>query len=169
MAIDAFIKFSDKDLAGEATHFKHKGEIEILSFSFGASNPSSIGPGRTGSSTGRASLSSFSLTKFTDRASPLLFQKCCAGEHMKECWVTLNKSGGAGKEAEPFLTYHFTGCFIDSIQWQGARAADDSTPVESISIAFTTVWIQYQQQDANSGNVGKPVIGTWNIATDSPS
>jgi len=166
MAFDAFLKFSDKELKGEATHAKHIGEIEIYSFSFGASNPSNIGPGQGGSSSGRASLSSFNLMKRTETSSPLLFQKCCAGEHIKEATVTLNKAGGTGKEAEPFLTYKFTGVFIESIQWSGSGGGDD-TPTESLSLAYEKVSITYQKQGP-TGGVGEPKIGTWDITKNAP-
>ena len=44
MAFDTFIKI--KGVEGEAMHDKHAGEIEIYSFSWGASNPTTVGSRR---------------------------------------------------------------------------------------------------------------------------
>ena len=43
MPFDAFLKIETPNITGESTDSKHKGEIEIYSFSLGASNPTTIG------------------------------------------------------------------------------------------------------------------------------
>jgi len=54
MAWDAFMTL--EGVSGESQREGHEGEIEVISFSFGASNPSSIGVGG-GGGTGTVSLS----------------------------------------------------------------------------------------------------------------
>src|SRR5690349_6789405 len=115
MAFDAFIKIPGVD--GESTRKGFEKQIGILSFSLGASNPSSIGHGGGGGA-GKATLSSFQLMKHTDVTSPVLFQKCCAGEHFDKVVVSLNKAGG--KAPVNFLVYEFEQVFIDSVQWSGS-------------------------------------------------
>jgi len=111
MAFDAFIKIPGVE--GESTRKGFEKHIEVLSFSLGASNPSSVGSGGGGGS-GKASLSSFSIMKHSDIASPVLFQKCCAGDHFDKVTVTLNKAGGHA--ALNFLVYEFEEVFVDSVQ-----------------------------------------------------
>jgi len=50
MAFDTYLKIDTVD--GEATQANHAGWIEIYSFSWGASNPTTIGSGATGLSAG---------------------------------------------------------------------------------------------------------------------
>ena len=158
MAFDTFIKI--KDVEGEAMQANHVGEIEILSFSWGASNPTTVGSGTGGLSAGKVAVSSFNIMKKSDKASPVLFQACCNGKHFADAVVTLNKASGDAGQA-PFLKYTFTDVMIESVQWSGATGGDD-TPTESVSIAFAKVEVEYQQQDAK-GAVGKPVLASWDL------
>ena len=143
MAYDAYMKA--KDVEGEATAKGMEGQVEVLSFSFGASNPSTVGPGTGGIAAGRVSVSSFNIMKRTDKASPVLFQSCCKGKHIGEIIVTLRKASGDSGQA-PFLKYTFTDCMVDSIQWSGSSGGDD-TPTESVSFAYSKVEIEYFMQD----------------------
>src|SRR5688500_12272034 len=138
MAFDTFIKI--KDVEGEAMQGNHVGEIEILSFSWGASNPTTVGSGTGGLSAGKAEVSRFNIMKKSDKASPVLFQACCNGKHFADAVVTLNKASGERGQS-PFLKYTFTDCMIESVQWSGSTGGDD-TPTESVSIAFAKVEIE---------------------------
>src|SRR5262245_52434694 len=112
MAFDAYIKFSDKggkQIDGEATDEKHTKWSEVFSLSWGLSNPANIGPGTTGSSTGRVSTSSVNLMKRTDKSSAVLATKLCIGEHLKEVEIELCKSTG---KKEPFIKYKLTGVYV---------------------------------------------------------
>jgi len=91
MAFDAFIKFTGVD--GESKRKGFEKHIEIYSFSLGASNPTTIGAGGGGGA-GKVSISSFNLMKKSYITSPVLFQKCCMGEHFDKVTVSLNKAGG---------------------------------------------------------------------------
>jgi type VI secretion system secreted protein Hcp len=156
MAFDTYMKI--EGIPGEATHEAHKGEIELFSWSIGASNPTTVGPGSEGLGAGRVTISEFSCMKKLDKASPVLFQKMCQGEHIQTIDITMNKAGG---KQQPFLFYNFEDCLVTSIQWSGATGGDDR-PMESTSFCFAQVKIKYQLQD-DKGNVGKPVVGGWNV------
>ncbi len=158
MAFDTFLKIDGVE--GESMQSKHPKEIEIFSFSWGASNPTTVGSHSGGLSAGKVSVSSFNLMKKTDKTSPILFNGCCAGKHYKSAIVTMSKASGEGGQS-PFLVYTFTDVMIESIQWSGSSGGDD-TPTESLSLAFAKVEIEYQQQDAK-GSVGKPVLGSWDL------
>src|ERR1700730_17378860 len=88
MAYDAFLKLDG--VTGESQKPNHSGEIDIMSFSWGASNSSSVGTG-TGVSVGKASASDFSVMKSTDSASPVLFQHGCDGTVFATGVVTLQR------------------------------------------------------------------------------
>lgn len=160
MAYDAFMDLGE--IKGESTAKGMEGKIEIYSFSWGASNPTTIGSGSTGVSGGKVSVSSFNVMKKTDKASPMLFQRCCEGAHLKEVIVTLRKAGGAAGQGA-FLTYKFETCMVESIQWSGSTGGDDS-PTESLSLAFGKVSVEYMVQAAD-GKLSKGSEAMWDLTT----
>jgi type VI secretion system secreted protein Hcp len=161
MAFDTYMAISGLD--GESTAKGMEKQIEIFSWSIGASNPATISPGKSGISAGRVSISSFNVMKKTDKTSPTLFSKCCAGKDFETITVSMRKAGGdAGQKA--FLVYKFTSCMVESVQWSGSSGGDD-TPTESVSFAFAKVDVTYNVQDTKGGTVGNPVLASWDLTT----
>ncbi len=161
MAFDTFLDLGS-DIPGESTAKGFEAKTEIFSFSWGASNPSTIGSAATGISGGKVSISSFNFMKKTDKASALLFQRCCEGQHIEKVIVTMRKAGGtAGQQI--FLIYTFEQVMVDSIQWSGSSGGDDS-PTESCSLAFGKVKIEYFQQD-KTGKMATAGQGLWDLTT----
>jgi type VI secretion system secreted protein Hcp len=155
MAFDAFLQLAG--VKGEATAKGMEGSIEILSFSWGASNPINVAGGGMGS--GKVSVSDFNIMKKTDIASNTLFQKCCTGKHFDTAKVTFRK---AGDEQVVYLIYEFTEVFVSSVQWSGSSGGDD-VPTESASFAFKTVKVTYQPQ-SKTGAATKPSVYGWDVA-----
>lgn len=162
MAYDSFMYFTGGTPAieGESTDatFSAKKAFEIYSFSWGASNPVTVGSGTTGMSGGKVSISSFNIMKKTDNASPTLFAACCAGTHYPSATVTLRKAGG---KAMDFIEYDFTEVMVESVQWSGSAGGDD-TPTESCSFAFGKVVVNYTPQKAD-GTAGTKNAVTWDL------
>jgi len=166
MAFNTYLKI--EGCPGEATATGHVGEIEILSWSFGSSNPSTVGPGSEGSGAGRVTISSFNFMKKVDKSSPDMWMKCCTGQHYNSALVTMTKATGGttGETQKPFLTFTMNEVFVDSIQWSGSTGGDDM-PTESVSYSFGKVKCMYQKQD-KTGQVGNPVFGGWDIQKVQP-
>jgi type VI secretion system secreted protein Hcp len=160
MAFDAFLKIDG--LAGESTRKGFEKQMEIKSFSWGATNPVTIGAGGGGGA-GKVSITSFNVSRMSDAASPLLFQSCCNGTHYPKAVVTLIKSGGT--TAFDFLKYEFEKVYVESVQWAGATGGDD-TPLESVSLAFGRVSITCTPQNPD-GSKGSPAVGAWDLTTGS--
>lgn len=136
--------------------------MEIYSFSWGASNPTTVGSHSTGLSAGKVSLSSFNIMKRSDNSSPVLFQHCATGEHIKKGAVVMRKATGkAGKQAT-FLQYDFENMMVDSVQWSGSSGGDD-TPTESVSFAFAKVTITNYIQDISKGTMTKGTGAVWDV------
>lgn len=154
MAFDAFLEI--EGVAGESRRKGFEKKIEIFSFSFGASNPTTIGAG-SGGGAGKVSLSSFNVMKKTDASSTALFNACCKGKHFTKGSITLHKAGG--DSAVDFVKYQFEELFVSSIQWSGSNGGDD-TPTESVAFSFGKVEITYTPQNAD-GSKGTPVVGMW--------
>jgi type VI secretion system secreted protein Hcp len=159
MAFDTYVELTG--IPGEATAENFEKKIEIYSFSWGASAPVTIGPGSSGISASRVSISSFNVMKKTDVASPKLFQACCTGEHLAKMSVSMRKQTGTAGGQDVFLIYTFEEVMVESVQWSGSSGGDD-TPTESVSFAFAKVTVEYKVQDKTGKlTAGTPVV--WDI------
>lgn len=161
MAFDAYLELDGVE--GESTRAGYEDLIQVQSFSFGASNPASIGTG-TGAGTGRAELSRFVVTKKTDAASTALFGACCAGTHFTNAKISVLKAGG--EEALPYLTYEFDKVFVEAIEWSGGQGGDDA--METVSFAFGKVDILYQSQ-ADEGTASGTYAASYDATTGTTS
>lgn len=162
MALEAFLKIDG--IPGESRKQGHVDEIDILSFSFGAANPTTVGKG-TGAGASQVSISSFNIMKMTDLSSTAFFLRCAKGEHIPEATVTLRKAGGTNPLE--YLQYKFTKVYVDSVQWSGSSGGDD-VPTESLSLAFEKVEIVYSSQ-TDTGTAKKTVGSGWDIPSGTPS
>jgi type VI secretion system secreted protein Hcp len=169
MAFDAFMYFESpgggavlpEGETSDAT-YKDKKAFEIYSFSWGCSNPVTIGSASGGASSGKVSISSFNVMKRTDKASPSLFQTCCSGGHFGKAMVILRKSGqDKAKAGEAYITYEFHKVFVESVQWSGSAGGDDY-PTESVSFGFGAVKVEYKPQKAD-GSLGTACTATWSV------
>lgn len=158
MSVEIFLKLDGVD--GESTKDGHENEIEVFSFSNGASNPSSVAFG-TGSGSGKVDLSSLSLQKQVDKASPKLFLYCCNGQHIATGKMTVREAGGDSKVE--YYVYDMQELFIDSISW--GAASGGGKPSESVSMSFKQLQITYWTQNAD-GSQGDKVVSGWNVGTN---
>jgi len=164
MAFDTFIKLDGGSTAvdGESTRTGFEKWIEIFSFSWGASNPTTVSAGATGLSAGKVSISSFNVMKKSESSSPHLFAACCVGTHFPKMTAIMNKASGDKDKGLKFLTYTFTDVMVESVQWSGSSGGDD-TPTESVSFAFAKVEIMYQQQSTEKGGQAKNIGASWDL------
>jgi type VI secretion system secreted protein Hcp len=140
MASDIFAKIGD--IKGESLDDKHKGEIEVLSFSWGVTNTGSITSGGGGGG-GKPTFQDLSIVHHIDKASPLLLQACATGTHLKEATITHRK---AGKGQQEFLIVKMNDIIITSVTHAGAS---DQPGSESVSLAFAKVNLEYKAQKAD--------------------
>lgn len=160
MAFDTYISIDTVD--GEATQAKHEKWIEIYSFSWGASNPTTVGSGTSGLAAGKVSVSSFNIMKKTETSSAKLFAACCAGQHFPKATVEMSKATGTSGEQQVFLKYVFTDVMVESVQWSGSSGGDD-TPTESVSFAFAKCAITYSKQDEATGAMSAAGDASWDL------
>jgi type VI secretion system secreted protein Hcp len=137
MASDIFAKIGD--IKGESVDSKHKDEIEVLSFSWGVTNPGSISPGGGGGA-GKATFQDLTIIHNIDKASPLLMKACATGTHLKEATITHRKAGRARQE---FLIVKMNDIIITGVTQGGAAAETGS---ETVSLAFAKVDFEYKVQ-----------------------
>ena len=164
MAYDAYLILDG--VKGETTDdaMSKKGAMEIYSFSWGASNPVTVGSATTGSGAGKVSLASFSCMKKLDNSSANLIKNCCIGDHFKTGSVVLRKSGGS---QIIYLQYDLSEVYVESYQVSGSSGGDD-TPTESLSFTFAKFTMSYWPQKSD-GTAGTKVTAGWDVTTNKVS
>src|SRR5215467_11230639 len=139
MAADVFLKLGD--IKGESSDDKHKGEIDVLAWSWGVSNAASMATGG-GGGLGKASFHDLTITHYIDKASPNLLKMCATGEHIKEATLTQRKQG---KGQQEYLLIKLTDVMVSSVQDGGT--GDQLT--ENFTLAFAKVDLEYKPQKAD--------------------
>jgi type VI secretion system secreted protein Hcp len=154
MAVDYYLKIDG--IEGEATNTNHKGEIQLLSYSWGGTQTSSVGIS-SGSGAGKVDLAHLAVMKHLDKASVKLFKAMCAGTHIANAVLTAIK---AGSDNKPFLTVTLGELFVTSLQLSGSS----ELPSESVSFSYNQIKIEYSTQDAN-GNLTVAGSANYNLNT----
>lgn len=146
---------------GESTDAAHKGEIQLLSFSWGVSNAAknSGSAGRAGA--GRATFSDFNFTAITSKASPLLMLNTASGKRLKSAVVTGSRS--SGDRSQEFIKIELTDVLVSSYE----QSASSEAPIESASLSFAKVQFSYTSQTA-SGAPGTTTTAGWDIRANKP-
>ena len=152
MAFDTYMQIGDgTDVVGEATASGiPTGAFEIFSFSWGASNPTTVGTtgGRT---VGRQGLG-LQLQRHEEvgEVVPEAVRCLLHGPALQTAQVVCRKAAGTAGKQSTFIQYDFTDVMVESVQWSGSSGGDD-TPTESVSFAFAKVKITYNSQDSATG------------------
>src|SRR5689334_6465911 len=155
MAVDMFIKIGD--VKGESTDDKHKGAIEVLSWSLGATQSGTAGIGGGGGA-GKVQLQDLTITKYIDKSSPTLFKMCCDGTHIKDALLTIRKAGGSALE---YVKITVEEAIVSSITTGGSGGQDRLT--ENVTLNFSRVKMEYTPQNAKGAGEASVIQG-WDIA-----
>src|SRR5262245_58350038 len=158
MPFDAFLKL--EGIEGESTDDKHKGEIEVLSFSWGASNPTTIGSATGGAGAGKIKFNEFQIVKHMDTASPLIFQKVCEGSRIPNGLFTLtDRATGLA-----FYKIRFQDVLISSVQPASSPGANAA--LEQFSFVFANVNISASDTRGNTTSISCALNSDGNVAHD---
>src|SRR5215211_147971 len=140
MAVDMFLKITD--VKGESKDKSHAGEMEIESFSWGATQLGTSSHG-TGAGGGKVSMNDFHFVMRNNSASPTLFLFCANGKHLKDAVLTCRKAGGTQQN---FLVVTMSDVLISSYQTGGSQAGE--VPMDLISLNYSKMEIDYLAQTA---------------------
>ena len=89
-AVDYFLKIDG--IQGESEDAKHPKEIQVLSFSFGASQAGTFAFGGGGGS-GKVQMQDFHFMMNVNKASPKLLLACANGQHIPRRSSSARKAG----------------------------------------------------------------------------
>jgi type VI secretion system secreted protein Hcp len=158
MAIDTHIKFDGID--GESAHKDHKGEVAVLSWSWGltsATGASTVaGAGRR-----KAVPQEMRIVHRYDKASPMLAKQAVLGKQVSSAVLSARKAGEGQKD---FLKVTMKDVLITSVQ----ASEGGEGPMEEVAMSYGTIDFEYRPQDAK-GSLGSPVQFNWNIKSGKAS
>ena len=152
--MSADIHVSIDGVKGEASHDKHKDEIEVESWQWGVSQPISFTG--TGLSGGKADVSHLTITKSVDKSSPNLVMYCAKGKHLDKVVLTQRRSGDGSIELVKFT---LKDAMIAGVHKSGANG---SGPRETVDIAFSAVEYDYTPQKPD-GSADGVVSGKYDF------
>ena len=144
MAVDMFLKIDGID--GESTAHKHKGEIELLSFSWGISQPAAP---TGGGGAGKVNVQDFTFVKQVNSSSPQLMERCCTGQHIPNVQLTLATKGGKQQE---YLVIKLTDVLVSSYQ-TGGGGAGGAVPMDQVSFSFRGIDIRAVDNNGQSSAI----------------
>lgn len=148
MAVDMFLKLDG--IKGEAQDKTWKDQIDVLAWSWGVSNSGSTHMGG-GSGAGRANFQDISLTKWIDKASPILWQHSTTGKHIASGQLVCRKAGGTQME---YIIIDIKDILITSVSIGGSGGEDRLT--ENVSLNFGWFGYKYVEQTPKGGEGAKP-------------
>jgi type VI secretion system secreted protein Hcp len=128
-------------VTGEAGDADHKGEIEIVSWSWGMQASVSA---HTGEASGRASITELEVVKRADQASPTLMSFLLNNKLVGQAKLTVRK---AGKTPVEYFTVELQKVRITSIKVE----SQGTDLTERVRLGFQVVTVTYTPQDSKGG------------------
>jgi type VI secretion system secreted protein Hcp len=158
MAVECFLKFEGPDLKGESQADGFKDQIDLLSWSWGATQSGTMHVA-TGGGSGKANVSDLVLTKKVDKGSPNLMQAVVNGKQFGKAILTCRKAGGDAPV--DYLKIEMEKVIITSYQLGGSGSGDEFT--ENLGLNFALYKMTYTpQKDDGTADSGIGPVG-WNI------
>ena len=152
MASDIFAKLGD--IKGESLDDKHKDQIEVMSWSWGVTNPGQHAMG-SGGAAGKPSFQDLSFIHRIDKASPLLLRECATGQHLQEATIACRKAAGR----QDFLVIKMNDVIITSVMESDSGGGGQT---ESVTLAFAKVDVEYRPQKPD-GSLGAGIHFKYDI------
>lgn len=149
---DYFLKLDGVE--GESSDEKHRGEIEILSWSWGATQMGTGGHGGGGGA-GKANFQDISFTKVIDSTTEPLMLGSLQGRRIPSATLSVRKAGGG---QEDYYKITLKDVMISSF----AQAGDGNQETDTFSLNFTKIEFDYKAQSAD-GSTGNPRHWGWDL------
>lgn len=127
-------------IEGEGKTSGYEGWIDISSWSWGVSHPTSGVPGG-GYSSDKAHFMDIMITKVTDKASATLLKNMTFGTHFPKVEIVSLKT--TGEAIEKYLHIEMEKVLVTSVSQNGGGS---STPMESVAMSYKTIKFKHQPQ-----------------------
>lgn len=159
---DCFLKI--EGIPGESTEDSHPEWIEILSYSWGVSQPGSGMLSSGGSRTAeRCDHEEFSVVKTLDKASPKLALYCCNGAHIAEVTLELCRTE---EGRQRIMKYKMEDVIVSSVRPSGPTQGGEALPLEEVSFNYGRITWTYTEVDHKTGKPKGDVEAYWDLVTN---
>ncbi len=135
-------------IKGESLDEQHKGEIDVLNWSWGMQAKSSLGGGIA---TGKASMHDLKVVKRVDSASTALMSALRSNESIQKAVLTLRK---AGKTQLEYLKITIEQGRVTGLNIEGGDTAQSPEVLEHVSFSFNKITIDYVPQGKDGQALG---------------
>jgi type VI secretion system secreted protein Hcp len=136
-AVDMFLKI--EGVKGESKDAKHAGEIDVLAWSWGLAATKSGGAQKAVPCTQH-----LSLTKWVDKATPLLVRYAVLGASSPKGTLVVRKAGESPLE---YIVVTMDNVIVSSVSTGGSGGEDRLT--ENVTFGFSEAKIEYTEQLAD--------------------
>jgi type VI secretion system secreted protein Hcp len=127
-------------IKGESQDGKHKGEIDILSWSWGMQTRRDLA---TGTPAGKGAMHDLKIVKRVDSASTGLMLACRTNETILKAVLTLRK---AGKDQLEYLTITIENGRVTGLTIDAGDPSGSPEVVERVSFSFNKIEVEYVPQ-----------------------
>ena len=158
MASNIYLKI--EGIKGESSVEKYKEQIEVMNFSYSCFQPVSEARSGTIHTSGRANHGTVNFSKYADASTADICAAMWAGKSIKQAvFSAVTNDGDAVIEYMKITLDNIVFCNF-SIHGGGNSVAS-----EEISLSFSKIKIEYNQQKEEGGNKGAH-SAVWDLATE---
>lgn len=156
---DYFLKI--EGIEGESQASSREGQIEILSWSWGETDPGVeqviAGVGRANA--GQPEFTDIFVQAYLSKASPKLMEAVATGKLIPSVVLTGLRSGADGSQHE-YLEITLTNVQVTAYQTGGSQS--EPLPIDSLSFNYEKIEYEYTPQNAD-GTAGSPVKAGYDL------
>jgi type VI secretion system secreted protein Hcp len=151
--VDIYLKLTNPDVTGEATDADHKGEIEVVSWSWGLQSSRDVA---TGMAAAKFKLTELRIVKRIDRSSPALMNLVKNNKVAASATLTMRKAGGTQL---PFFKVELKKVRVTSINLESTNSVGDPSTdmIERVELGFEHVTVTYTPQSDTGAKGGGDV------------
>jgi type VI secretion system secreted protein Hcp len=139
---DMFLKV--EGVTGEAVDADHKGEIDVVSWSWSMDAPVSV---TSGAATGMVSVGELHIVKRVDQSSPTLMRFLRNRKELSSAQLVVRKAGTTPLE---YFTIHLQNVLVNGLRAE----SHDSELIEHIRLGFSKMRVSYTPQGTTGARGG---------------
>jgi type VI secretion system secreted protein Hcp len=146
--VECFLKIDGVE--GESSDDRHRGEIEVESFSWGETHVGGAAHGG-GTGAGKVQPQDLQIVKKLDKSSPLLMSACATGQHFRSATLVARKAGAGQQD---YLKVTLEDVTIGSYQIGSSQGG--LVPMDQVGFTFATLEMIYREQKRD-GTLGDEI------------
>ncbi len=141
---------------GESKDSNHKNWSDIVSFSWGATQPGNMASGG-GLGAGKASFNDLHVVARIDKAAPAVMKHCASGKHLGKVELSVCKAGGQQVE---YTKITLEDVLVSSVQLSGELNSESVV----VNYAFQAAKVKQQYwEQTEQGGKGAESLVAWDI------